>query len=191
MSLAIPATTALFTPRLHLRPYVPADAPAFFGLLNQHRSRLRQAFPDRTNTVYDLAAAARALAGFARDWQTGRFYVFGIWQQETGPYLGDICLMPKLDGSAEIGYYLAPEAEGHGYAREALAALVGFGFDAVGAQRLVIRCYENNPRAHAVARAAGFRVWKTTPTPRRHWWSGTAPIEPTILHFALERGGRA
>lgn len=178
------------TSRLLLRPYVPADAAAFFQLLDQHRSRLRPAFPDRTNTVYDLVAAARALAGFARDWETGRFYVFGIWQQQTGAYLGDICLMPKVDGSAEIGYYLAPEAEGQGYAREALAAIVGFGFDTAGAQRLIIRCYEDNPRAHAVAAAAGFQLWKTTPPPRRNWWSGAAPIEPTILHFALERGGR-
>lgn len=187
VSSVIPATTALRTGRLLLRPYAPADAAAFFQLLDCHRVRLRQSFPDRTNTIYGLPAAIRALAGFARDWDSGRFYVFGIWEQATGAYLGDICLMPKPDEAAEIGYYLAPEAEGHGYAREALGATVGFGFDAVGARRLLIRCYEDNPRAHAVAEAAGFRVWKTTPPPRRHWWSGSAPIEPVILHFARER----
>lgn len=188
MSSAIPATTVLRTGRLLLRPYAPADATVFLRLLDAHRSRLRQAFPDRTNTVYGLPAATRALIGFTRDWDSGRFYVFGIWEQASGAYLGDICLMPKPEEAAEIGYYLAPAAEGQGYAREALGAIVGFGFEAVGARRLLIRCYQDNPRAHAVAEALGFRVWKTTPPPRRHWWNGSAPIEPTILHFALERG---
>jgi ribosomal-protein-alanine N-acetyltransferase len=180
---------AVLTERLLLRPYRPTDADTFFRLLDTHRSRLRKAFPDRTNTVYDLPTAAHALAGFARDWASGRFYVFGIWQQAGGSYIGDICLMPKPDGSAEIGYYLAPEAEGHGYAREALAAIVRFGFQTVGSRRLTIRCYEDNPRAHAVAEAAGFQLIQTTPPPRRRWWSGSTPIEPTIWHFALSKQG--
>lgn len=187
MPSVISTETILETSRLRLRPYTLGDEPAFYQLLNTHRQHLRKAFPDRTNTVYDLTAAARALAGFARDWRSGRFYVFGIWAQETGAYLGDICLMPKLSGEAEIGYYLAPEAEGHGYAREALAAVVGFGFETVSARQLTIRCYQDNPRAHAVAEAIGFYVAKTTPPPRRRWWSSSAPIEPVILHFALDK----
>lgn len=180
-------TLVIQTARLLLRPYAAPDAPAFFRLLDTHRSRLRRAFPDRTNTIYSLGAADRALASFARDWASGRFYVFGIWAVPGDAYLGDICLMPKPDETAEIGYYLAPEAEGHGYAREALAGIAGFGFDTLGSQRLVVRCYQDNPRAHAVAEAVGFQLLKTTPPPRR-WWSGSsAPIEPVILHFALDR----
>ena len=177
--------TSILTARLRLRPYAPADAPAFFRLLDQHRARLRPAFPDRTDAVVELEDAVRTLAGFAQDWRRGRFYVLGIWQQHTGAYLGDICLMPKLAGDAEIGYYLAPEAEGQGYAREALAAVVRFGFEAVQARRLLIRCYDDNPRAHAVAEATGFRLLKTTPPPRRHWWHKAAPTMPAIRHFEL------
>ena len=179
--------TEIPTERLLLRPYRAADADAFYRLLDTHRARFRKAFPDRTNTVYDLSAAALALEGFARDWASGRFYVFGLWEQASGHYIGDICLMPKPDHSAEIGYYLAPEAEGHGYAREALAGVVGFGFQTVGARRLTIRCYQDNPRAHAVAEAVGFQLMQTTPPPRRRWWTTNSPIEPTILHFALTR----
>ena len=175
----------LLTSRLLLRPYEPADAPAFFQLLDQHRARLRPAFPDRTNAVLNLDDAGRALAGFAGDWRRGRFYVLGIWKLSTEAYLGDICLMPKPAGDAEIGYYLAPEAEGQGYAREALAAVVRFGFDTVGAHRLLIRCYADNLRAHAVAEAVGFGLLRTTPPPHRHWWSKTAPPVPAIRHYAL------
>lgn len=187
VSVSPPTSTLLETNRLRLRPYSAADAGVFFQLLDLHRARLRPAFPDRANAVRHLAAARRTLAGFARDWDSGRFYVFGIWARASGAYLGDICLMPKPDEAAEIGYYLAPEAEGQGYAREALAAIVSFGFVTVGARRLLVRCYDDNPRAHAVAEAVGFHLAKTTPPARRHWWSREVPAESAIRHYALTR----
>ncbi len=152
------AAAPLLTPRLCLRPYEATDAPAFFAVLNQNRTRLAASFPDRLEAVPTLAEAPAALAAFARDWSTGRFYVFGIWHRATAAYLGDICLMPQRDGGAEVGYYLAQEAEGQGYAREALAAVCAFGFEAVGATQLLIRCFADNVRAQAVARAAGFQA---------------------------------
>lgn len=173
----------ILTARLLLRPYLTTDAPAFFALLDAHRERLKPSFPDRVSSARTLADARGILAGFNEDWRSGRFYVFGIWEQGSGAYLGDICLMPQRQDSAEIGYYLAPEAEGQGYAREALAAIVDFGFTQVKARRLLIRCYDDNPRAHAVAEAVGFRLEATTDRPRS-WWGASSPA---ILHFARLR----
>jgi RimJ/RimL family protein N-acetyltransferase len=156
----------------------------FFTVLNQNRSRLAPAFPNRVAAVQNIADAARTLTQFKQDWQTGRLYVFGIWHTQTGAYLGDISLRPswQLPRSAEIGYYLAAEAEGHGYAREALAAAVTFGFSQyLEAQYLTLRCRRNNPRSIAVAKAIGFQPVVT----RRRLW----PLrykEPDIVHFRLE-----
>jgi len=178
----------LETNRLLLRPYEPTDAAAFFALLDRSRDRLRLSFPDRLRAVPTLAAAATQLAAFADDWRTGRFYVFGIWHRETADYLGDICLMPQRHGQAEIGYYLAPEAEGHGYAREALAAVCRFGFGRpVEAQRLLIRCFADNTRAQAVARALGFRAQAPEQPEAPAWlrlsfWESRPPTPP-IVHF--------
>lgn len=178
----------LLTPRLLLRPYEPGDATAFFQLLDQNRSRLETSFPDRLRAVPTLAHAAAQLAAFAHDWRSGRFYVFGIWHRDNRAYLGDICLMPQRGGQAEIGYYLTHEAEGQGYAREALAAVVRFGFGQVRAARLLIRCFADNLRGQAVARALGFEPG-TLPTEPAFWpWLrlGTrrpATTEPEILHF--------
>jgi len=175
------------TARLLLRPYEQADATAFFTLLDQSRDRLKLSFPDRLRAVPTLATAPAQLAAFADDWRTGRFYVLGIWLRETGAYIGDICLMPQRHGQAEIGYYLAAEAEGHGYAREALAAVCAFGFGpAVGAQQLLIRCFADNGRAQAVARALGFAP--QGPEPERPAWLrlsfwDSRPPQPPILHF--------
>ena len=174
----------LHTSRLCLRPYEPADATDFFRLLDGDRTRFQASFPDRLQAVRALADAHAALLNFANDWKTGRFYVFGIWHRATARYLGDICLMPQNRGQAEIGYYLAAAAEGHGYAREALEEVVRFGFGAVGSQRLLIRCYADNERGQAVARALGFQL---ETSPRRPLWFRNADAVGNICRFWLSR----
>ncbi|GAA3981067.1 GNAT family N-acetyltransferase [Hymenobacter antarcticus] len=174
----------LFTSRLCLRPYEPADASDFFCLLEGDRARLQASFPDRLQAVRAPADAHAALGDFATDWQTGRFYVFGIWHRATARYVGDICLMPQNRGQAEIGYYLAAAAEGHGYAREALEAVVSFGFEAVGSQRLLIRCYADNERGQAVARALGFQL---ETSPKRPLWFRNANALGNIYRFWMAR----
>jgi RimJ/RimL family protein N-acetyltransferase len=181
---AAPPTTPRHTARLTLRPYQPTDEAAFFAVLHHNRSRLQNAFPARLAAVQTPPDAGRVLRQFAQDWQQGRLYVFGIWHTATGTYLGDISLRPSWSApvSAEIGYYLAEAAEGHGYAREALAAAVQFGFDApVQAQSLTLRCRPTNPRSMAVAEHAGFRPVVA----RRRLWSLRGA--PDILHYRLER----
>jgi RimJ/RimL family protein N-acetyltransferase len=177
----------LDTTRLQLRPYQAADAPLFFEVLNQSRARLQLSFPDRLRSVPTLADAPAQLAAFAQDWRTGRFYVFGIWHRTSHAYLGDICLMPQRGGQAEIGYYLAAEAEGHGYAREALGAIVQFGFEQVQAERLLIRCFADNERAQRVAQAHHFELLPQEEPPRPwfrfNFWDDTPPQTPAILHF--------
>ncbi|GAB3721791.1 GNAT family protein [Hymenobacter agri] len=172
----------LHTARLCLRPYEPADADAFFGLLHADRARFQPSFPDRLQAVRSVADAHVALRTFADDWLSGRFYVFGIWQRSTDEYLGDICLMPQHKGQAEIGYYLSARAEGHGYAREALAAITRFGFDAVGCQRLLVRCFRSNARGQAVACAVGFAP---EPPPRSPLWFRNSDALSHICRFWL------
>lgn len=194
MPISTSLPTLLETPRLLLRAYQPTDAEAFFGLLDRSRARLRESFPDRLRAVRTLADAPVQLAAFADDWNTGRFYVLGIWHRESLAYLGDICLMPQRQGQAEIGYYLAAEAEGQGYAREALAAICTFGFDYLGARQLLIRCFADNVRGQAVARALGFALQALPGASGWRRFSFRRQPEPasTILHFVrVAAPGRA
>ncbi|TGD81271.1 GNAT family N-acetyltransferase [Hymenobacter wooponensis] len=164
LPLRAPAHTPLLSARLTLRPYLPSDQAAFFQVIDEDRPRLRPSFPSREASVKSLPDAASVLAMFEQDWAAGRLYVFGIWHTESHAYLGDISLKPNWTSpiTAEIGYYLAAAAEGHGYAREALAAVVPFGFETLGAARLLIRCRADNPRSCAVAESVAF-----TPLPPR------------------------
>ena len=179
-----PPPASLFTARLTLRPYQATDQASFFALLDQNRERLEPAFPSRVAAVRTPADAGRILAQFAQDWRTGRLYVFGIWHTATSTYLGDISLRPSqaTPVSAEIGYYLAAEAEGYGYAREALAAAVQFGFGApLQASSLTLRSRRDNPRSIAVAEHVGFRPVVAR---RRLWALRTGDND--ITHYRLE-----
>ena len=180
-----PPLTPITTARLTLRPYQPADEAAFFAVLNQNRRRLEAAFPTRVAAVQTPADAAQVLAQFTQDWRTGRLYVLGIWHRETAAYLGDISLRPSWQEplSAEIGYYLAAEAEGYGYAREALGAAVQFGFsEQLRAHYLTLRCRHDNPRSIAVAESVGFEASIT----RRRLWPLRSK-ESEIIHYRLDQ----
>jgi len=181
-----PSLATLTTGRLTLRPYGPADEAAFFTLLEQERHRLQPAFPARAAATTTTVDAARVLATFLSDWRADRLYVFGIWHTDTATYLGDISLRPQSGRrrTAEIGYYLARNAEGHGYAREALAAAVQFGFDALQVDAFSIRCRANNLRSCAVAQAVGFRQ---VPARTRLWPLRKQDSEDEILYYSLKR----
>ena len=56
----------------------------------------------------------------------------------------------------EIGYWVRSSAEGQGYIREAAAGVTAYAFDAIGAERIEIRCDSLNERSIAVARRAGY-----------------------------------
>lgn len=165
----------LRTARLLLRPYLPADAPAFFALLDAEAARLETAFPRRVAGARTLADAQRTIRTFAGQWSQSRLLVWGIWQQSSGQYLGDISLQPDTPRIrvGEIGYYLAARAEGQGYAREALEAVVRFAFDRLDTHLLTLRCHPDNARSQATAEAQGFRRG--------------GPEEPGIWHYALSR----
>ncbi|MET4108703.1 GNAT family N-acetyltransferase [Hymenobacter sp. UYP22] len=183
--LPAPTDAPLHTARLLLRPYQPSDADSFFQLIEGNRARLRPSFPAREAATLTAAAATQVLAQFRHDWAAGRLYVLGIWHGETRQYLGDISLKPNWTSpvTAEIGYYLAADAEGYGYAREALAAAVTFGFDTLHVARLLIRCQASNLRSCAVAAAAGFQPLPPKPRP----WPLRALGTSGILYYSLRR----
>ncbi|OON67976.1 GNAT family N-acetyltransferase [Hymenobacter sp. CRA2] len=169
------APATLRTARLLLRPYRLTDTPDFYALLHAEAPRLEPAFPRRVAAVRSYADAEQALRTFGEQWRQRRLLVWGIWHAETGQYLGDISLQPDAPRirAGEIGYYLAAAAEGYGYAREALGAVVQYAFADLEARRLTLRCRPENVRSQATAEALGFRR--------------DGADEPGIWHYALRR----
>ena len=109
---------SLLTERLLLRSFVMEDAEAIFRMSQEETLKLRM--PDQ---VYQSLAEAAEIAAFLMDkakieeWP----FVLGIALQTTGDLVGHVGLSP-VEESIEIGYAIAMNHQGRGYASEAVAA---------------------------------------------------------------------
>ncbi|WP_284012953.1 GNAT family N-acetyltransferase [Halobaculum litoreum] len=59
-------------------------------------------------------------------------------------------------GVAEVGYWLVPDAEGHGYATAAVRLLCGYAFDERALHRITARVYEGNDASSRLLERVGF-----------------------------------
>jgi RimJ/RimL family protein N-acetyltransferase len=83
-----------------------------------------------------------------------------LWCKESGELVG-ASGMHRLDWetpAVEIGYWVRTSMRGKGYITEAVHAITTIAFEVIGAQRIEIRCDEQNVRSAAVARRAGFAL---------------------------------
>lgn len=126
---------ALTTPRLTLRRWLPDDLEPF-AAMNAHPEVMR-CFPAPLTREGSDALAARADAGFD-------LRGYGLWAlalRSDGSFIGFTGLNPMPDGvpgagGVEVGWRLAREHWGRGYATEAARAAVAFGFETVGLTRI-------------------------------------------------------
>lgn len=70
--------------------------------------------------------------------------------------------------SFEIGYWVRAGCTGQGYVTEAVRAIAGTAFDALGAARVEIRCHAANLRSRRVAELSGFTLEGVLRNERRH-----------------------
>ena len=109
----------LTTARLQLSPFHEHDWP-FFLSLRQNSEVMRF-----MGEILDEAAIRGVFEQRCKE--PGIFVI----RDENGTALGDIGLRisHKNPHEADIGYALLPQAQGHGYAREALNAICDYGFN--------------------------------------------------------------
>ncbi len=132
------------TKRLRLRPLVESDA----ARLAAYRS-------------HEDVARYQSWSTFSLDDALALIHHDGAWSQiaialrDTDEIIGDIGVCAAPDGSAEIGFTLAPEHQGRGYASEAVRAVVE------QFPRAVAIIDARNAPAIALVTRLGFRLQKT------------------------------
>lgn len=87
-------------------------------------------------------------------WDDGVEAVWGI--REGDVLLGTVGLHKISDGSAELGYWIAPHARGRGVITEACQAVLDFAFDGLELARVQWRAGVGNVPSARTARALGF-----------------------------------
>jgi len=134
----------------------PGDLEAFCRL-NADPEVMRY-FPRVLTEEESWAAAARIAAHFAR-------HGFGLWAVEIPgvvEHAGFVGIsMPPFEARftpcVEIGWRLAREYWGHGYATEAARAVLEFGFGRLGLEEIVAFTVPANTRSRRVMEKLGMR----------------------------------
>jgi RimJ/RimL family protein N-acetyltransferase len=144
----------LRTPRLLLRRWRESDL-APFAAMNADPAVMEH-FPSLMTHADSDAFVGRIEAAFEEQG-------FGLWAVEvsaTGEFAGFTGLAPvrfeaPFTPAVEIGWRLAVQAWGHGYATEAALAALAYGFGDAGLEEVVSFTATTNARSEAVMRRIG------------------------------------
>jgi RimJ/RimL family protein N-acetyltransferase len=162
----------LQTERLRLRPFCLDDLDR---LAEIHADPLVMRFlggrtRDRAETLIRLEANIRT-------WHEHGFGMFAAFEKATGAMIGR-CGLAFLDNTPEIelGYMLARDFWGHGYATEAARASLQFGFQDRSLARIVAVAHPENQASRHVIEKLGMRFEKNA-----HFY------ENDVVYYALTR----
>jgi RimJ/RimL family protein N-acetyltransferase len=144
------------TPRLLLREFRPADLEPF-ARLNGDPVVMRH-FPAPLTRRQSDAFVERV----ARTWADRGYGLWALERIDTGAFIGSTGLWPvgedvPVDAEAEVGWRLAADQWGSGFATEAGLEAVRFAFEHVGLPEVVSFTAVGNVRSQAVMRRLGLR----------------------------------
>lgn len=155
----------LRTPRLLLRPLTLADASAVQRLAGD---------PAVGDTALDLphpfedGMAEAWISTHAEQFAAGTLAVFGVVSADGAELYGAAGLMIEPPHRrAELGYWIGTAYWGRGYATEAAGAVIRYGFDELGLQRIHANHLVRNPGSGRVLQKLGMRYEGSL---RNHAW---------------------
>jgi RimJ/RimL family protein N-acetyltransferase len=146
----------LVTERLRLRRSRPEDAEAISAYRSRPEVHRHQGW-DRTDPG-GVRAQIEEMAGRAPG-EPGGWVQLSVEEREGGRLVGDVGFAVDGDpGVIKVGYTIAPEFQGRGYATEAVGALVGYAFGALGAEVVRAHASAENAPSIRVAEKVGMRL---------------------------------
>jgi [ribosomal protein S5]-alanine N-acetyltransferase len=143
----------LETERLRLRPFTFDDEAAVFALVSDPEiARFVRFEPHRTPA--ETRAFLELVLGHYR---RGDPFAWAIVVRDDGRLVGSCGFVSQAPErkSAEIGYWLGKPYWGQGYAVEAARALVRFGFEHLGLDRVEAKCFLENHAGQRVIEKLG------------------------------------
>jgi aminoglycoside 6'-N-acetyltransferase len=127
----------LRTSRLRLRRSCSEDAEAISAYRSDPNVRAHQGWGD--TSVEHVRTEIKQMQARAPG-EPGGWVQFTVDTLEDGSLVGDVGIRVDDDpGVILVGYTVAPAHQGHGYATEAIGALVDYAFETLGAD--VVRAY--------------------------------------------------
>ncbi|HET9947544.1 MAG TPA: GNAT family N-acetyltransferase [Longimicrobiales bacterium] len=168
----------LRTARLVLRPCVPGDASDVRRLAGD------PGVSDTTLNIphpYEEGMAEAWIATHEPEWLARGHVTLAVTEPEVG-LVGAIGLRVNAKHRrGELGYWIGVPYWGRGYATEAAAALVGFGFDALELNRIQARHMTRNPASGRVLEKIGMHFEGV----QRGWMLAHGRFEDTAVWAIL------
>lgn len=146
------------TDRLILKEMTPNDCP---GVLEIFSDPLVVEFYD-IQPITDQAGALRLIEGFAAWFKLGQAIRWGVWHAETDQLIGTCCfdqIHPRFR-RVNLGYNLASDFWGQGYASEACRAIIELAFKnglATEVNRIQAITVPENVKSEMVLHRLGFQ----------------------------------
>ncbi|MDJ0347563.1 GNAT family N-acetyltransferase [Streptomyces sp. H10-C2] len=144
----------LHTSRLGLRRFTAADAPAF----SAYRSDPAIARYQSWTAPFPLEAATERIRTYNDDPQQPGWFQYAVELTADGCLIGDVGFhLHENLMQGDLGFTLAPGRHGHGYATEAVRAVLHNRFDD-GLHRVSAECDARNTRSRRLLERVGFQL---------------------------------
>jgi RimJ/RimL family protein N-acetyltransferase len=165
----------LGTDRLVLREFAMADAPEVHRLAGARevaRTMLHHPHP------YEEGMAEEWIASLRPMFESGKGTTFAVVLQEEGTLLGTVSLYTRApdgtavlgeEGTALLGFWVGVPYWQKGYATEAVAEVVRYGFQERNLQRIRANHFGSNLASGRVLRKVGMRHVGTRPNYYEKW----------------------
>jgi RimJ/RimL family protein N-acetyltransferase len=145
------AATELETDRLRLRQFRESDFPTY---------EVWCANPDLMRYLggktFDRIGAWRHLAYMLGHWVLRGYGYYAVEEKATGRFLGRVGFTESAGWPGfELGWTLAPECRGRGYATEAAAFLLEYAFETMGRSHVISLIHPDNAPSRRVAERLG------------------------------------
>jgi ribosomal-protein-alanine N-acetyltransferase len=147
--LSIPT---LHTERLVLRPFALADAPNVQRLAGDRRVAATTLLIPHP---YGAGVAEAWIETHEPDWEARKSLTLAVTVTST-ELAGAVSLILSLDHRrAELGYWIGVPYWNRGFATEAAAAMVSYGFRELGLHRIEAEAFQQNPASARVLEKVG------------------------------------
>ncbi|MBC7297829.1 MAG: GNAT family N-acetyltransferase [Demequina sp.] len=171
----------IVTERLVLRRYQAADAEQMSRVVTASSQYLAPWMPWARAEPLPPAERAALINTLIADFDERRDFTMGIFLRDAGDYVGGTGLHTRLGaGVLEIGYWIARDQQGRGYATETVLALTRVALAFAGAERVEIHHTPDNVTSRAVPQRCGFSYDGRALTPM----PGVPDAEPTDMWSA-------
>ena len=148
------ALPVLETARLRLRPYRTGDAADIYVVYSDPAVTRYWSFP-----AWTAIAQAHAYLAQRQAMEVPAVLAWAIAERDSDRLVGTTTLF-SLNGPqrrAEVGYSLARDVQGRGYAAEALRGAIGYAFDALALERIEADVDPRNTASWSLLEKLGFR----------------------------------